>query len=89
MVSPAVDPYTPEEEMNTRYSTWMESVYVIESVNLYLMEDTSFEYTMLIIAVLSALLSIFAVGKLEEVSEEISYYDWTFRPLFRIYIHRR
>ncbi|EFP12372.1 CRE-APH-2 protein [Caenorhabditis remanei] len=66
MVSPAVDPYTPEEEMNTRYSTWMESVYVIESVNLYLMEDTSFEYTMLIIAVLSALLSMFAVGRCSE-----------------------
>lgn len=62
MVSPAVDSQTPEEEMNTRYSTWMESVYIIESVNLYLMEDASFEYTMILIAVISALLSIFAVG---------------------------
>lgn len=68
MVSPAVDPNTPEEEMNTRYSTWMESVYIIESVNLYLMEDQSFEYTMIIIAVISALLSIFAVGRCSEAT---------------------
>ncbi|EGT39735.1 hypothetical protein CAEBREN_06379 [Caenorhabditis brenneri] len=66
MISPAVDPYTPNEEMNTRYSTWMESVYMIESVNLYLMEDESFEFTMIFIALASALLSMFAVGRCSE-----------------------
>ncbi|UMM13006.1 hypothetical protein L5515_001497 [Caenorhabditis briggsae] len=68
MVSPAVDPSTPEEEMNTRYSTWMESVYIIENVNLYLMEDSSFEYTMLIISVISALLSMIAVIRCSEAT---------------------
>lgn len=66
MISPALDPYTPKEEMNTRYSTWMESVYMIESVNLYLMEDESFEFTMIFIALASALLSMFAVGRCSE-----------------------
>lgn len=68
MISPAVDPNTPEEEMNEKYSTWMESVYSIESVNLYMMEDSSFEYIMLIIAFISALLSIFAVGQFDSGS---------------------
>uniref|UniRef100_A0A1I7T8I8 Nicastrin n=1 Tax=Caenorhabditis tropicalis TaxID=1561998 RepID=A0A1I7T8I8_9PELO len=66
MISPAVDPSIPEEEMNIRYSTWMESVYIIESVNLYLMEDSSFESTMILFAVLSALISIFVVGRCSE-----------------------
>ncbi|CAI2301838.1 unnamed protein product [Caenorhabditis sp. 36 PRJEB53466] len=66
MVSPALDPRIQEEEMNEQYSTWMDSVYTVESVNLYLMEDSSFEYTMLIIAIASALISMFAVGRCSE-----------------------
>lgn len=66
MISPSVDPDFPEEEMNPRYSTWMESVYSIESVGLYMMENDSFEFTMIIIAIVSALLSIFAVGRCSE-----------------------
>ncbi|WKX91231.1 hypothetical protein Q1695_009790 [Nippostrongylus brasiliensis] len=53
---------------NHTYSTWSESLYSIDSLRLYLVEQESFERVMLVFGMLFALISFLFVGRCTENS---------------------
>ncbi|KHJ82058.1 hypothetical protein OESDEN_18251, partial [Oesophagostomum dentatum] len=53
---------------NGTYSTWTESLYNIDHLRLYLVEQESFEKVMLILGVVIAIISFLIVGRCNEES---------------------
>ncbi|KAL6731791.1 hypothetical protein Aduo_002620 [Ancylostoma duodenale] len=51
---------------NTTYSTWAESVYKVNNLRLYLVQDESYEYIMLLIGIVFAVVSFLIVGRCNE-----------------------
>ncbi|CAI5438525.1 unnamed protein product [Caenorhabditis angaria] len=64
--SPAFDIEGYSIKNNRTYSTWTESVYTIDSIKLFIMEDSSFDYIMLILAIFVFILSIFSITRCKE-----------------------
>ncbi|VDM66653.1 unnamed protein product [Strongylus vulgaris] len=53
---------------NSTYSTWTESLYNIDHLRLYLVEQESFENVMLCLGMFVALISFLIVGRCNEDS---------------------
>ncbi|CAB3410817.1 unnamed protein product [Caenorhabditis bovis] len=51
---------------NSTYSTWTESVYSIEDIKLFLIEDNSFDWICLLAAILALIIAIFSIGRCAE-----------------------
>ncbi|EYC28283.1 hypothetical protein Y032_0008g75 [Ancylostoma ceylanicum] len=51
---------------NNTYSTWTESIYTIENLRLYLVQGESYEYSMLLIGIVFAVVSFLIVGRCNE-----------------------
>ncbi|EPB76847.1 Nicastrin [Ancylostoma ceylanicum] len=59
-------PFRGYDFKNNTYSTWTESIYTIENLRLYLVQGESYEYSMLLIGIVFAVVSFLIVGRCNE-----------------------